>query len=391
MHPNQNNSLSFIHPLLLEMAILYPFVYAFLALLGSLATPLHCLAHNDHNKHVALFVFGDSIFDPGNNNYINTITDAQANFPPYGETFFKNPTGRWCDGRTVPDFIAEFAKLPLIPAYFETQQRGIVNGVNFASGGSGCLAETFPGLVIDLHTQVQYFKNVTKQLKGKLGDKESNQLLSDAVYMFSTGNNDYFSVFSPLSNNSAFFNSFTHDQYVNLVIGNFTTAIKEIYKEGGRKFVVFSTVPLGCVPSTRVLNLQLTNTSGCFKELQELANMHNKALLQELINLEKTLQGFKYTYFDFYSAITDVIAHPSRYGVKNATTACCGSGPWRGLPSCGGKRSQLTEYELCEDPGDYLFFDHGHPTEKCNRQFATSLWNGVPKVVRPYSVKSLFE
>nr|GMC90656.1 GDSL esterase/lipase 1-like [Ipomoea batatas] len=209
--------------------------------------------------------------------------------------------------------------------------------------------------------------------------------------MFSTGNNDYFSVFSPLSNNSAFFNSFTHDQYVNLVIGNFTTAIKEIYKEGGRKFVVFSTVPLGCVPSTKVLNLQLTNTSGCFKELQELANMHNKALLQELINLEKTLQGFKYTYFDFYSAITDVIAHPSRYGVKNATTACCGSGPWRGLPSCGGKRSQLTEYELCEDPGDYLFFDHGHPTEKCNRQFATLLWNGVPKVVRPYSVKSLFE
>nr|GMC79842.1 GDSL esterase/lipase 1-like [Ipomoea batatas] len=226
MHPNQNNSLSFIHPVHLEMAILYPFVYAILTLLGSLATPLHCLAHNDHNKHVALFVFGDSIFDPGNNNYINTVTDAQANFPPYGETFFKNPTGRFCDGRTVPDFIAQFAKLPLIPAYFETKQRGIVNGVNFASAGSGCLAETFPGLVIDIQTQVQYFKNVAKQLKGKLGDKESKELLSTAVYMFSTGNNDYFSFFSPLSNNSAFFNSFTHDQYVNLVIGNLTTAIK---------------------------------------------------------------------------------------------------------------------------------------------------------------------
>lgn len=88
------------------MATLYSFVYSF-ALLGILAAPLHCLAHDDHNKHAALFVFGDSIFDPGNNNYINTITDAQANFPPYGETFFKYPTGRWCDGRVVPDFIGK--------------------------------------------------------------------------------------------------------------------------------------------------------------------------------------------------------------------------------------------------------------------------------------------
>ena len=56
-------------------------------------------------NHVALFVFGDSLFDPGNNNYINTI--GQANFPPYGETFFKYPTGRFSDGRLIPDFIGK--------------------------------------------------------------------------------------------------------------------------------------------------------------------------------------------------------------------------------------------------------------------------------------------
>ena len=56
-------------------------------------------------KHVALFVFGDSQFDVGNNNYINTI--SKANYWPYGETTFKYPSGRFSDGRLVPDFIGE--------------------------------------------------------------------------------------------------------------------------------------------------------------------------------------------------------------------------------------------------------------------------------------------
>jgi len=65
-------------------------------------------------EHVALFVFGDSFFDVGNNNYINTTTDYQANYPPYGETFFKYPTGRFSDGRVIPDFIGKNMSVKLI-------------------------------------------------------------------------------------------------------------------------------------------------------------------------------------------------------------------------------------------------------------------------------------
>ena len=57
----------------------------------------------------ALFVFGSSIFDVGNNNYINTTTSNQANFLPYGDTFFKYPNGRFSDGRLIPDFIGNLA------------------------------------------------------------------------------------------------------------------------------------------------------------------------------------------------------------------------------------------------------------------------------------------
>lgn len=58
-------------------------------------------------KHVALFIFGDSFVDAGNNNYINTTALDQANFWPYGETYFKFPTGRFSDGRLISDFIGK--------------------------------------------------------------------------------------------------------------------------------------------------------------------------------------------------------------------------------------------------------------------------------------------
>lgn len=126
---------------------------------------------------VPLFVFGDSLYDVGNNNYINTTTISQANFPPYGQTFFKFPTGRFSDGRVIPDFIGthhptyfsfilnhllisfniyliagEYAKLPLILPYLYPGIKDFVKGMNFASGGAGVLDQTFPGYVTFLYS-----------------------------------------------------------------------------------------------------------------------------------------------------------------------------------------------------------------------------------------------
>lgn len=53
-----------------------------------------------------IFTFGDSIFDAGNNHF-NKNCSAQADFAPYGSSFFHYPTGRFTNGRTVADFICE--------------------------------------------------------------------------------------------------------------------------------------------------------------------------------------------------------------------------------------------------------------------------------------------
>ena len=54
----------------------------------------------------ALFIFGDSTVDAGNNNHL--ITVAKANHPPYGRQFDTHmATGRFTNGRTAMDFLGE--------------------------------------------------------------------------------------------------------------------------------------------------------------------------------------------------------------------------------------------------------------------------------------------
>jgi len=51
------------------------------------------------------FVFGDSLVDSGNNNYLPTT--ARADSPPYGIDYpTHRPTGRFSNGYNLPDLIS---------------------------------------------------------------------------------------------------------------------------------------------------------------------------------------------------------------------------------------------------------------------------------------------
>ncbi|KAJ0007016.1 hypothetical protein Pint_28821 [Pistacia integerrima] len=95
----------------------------------------------------------------------------QQNFPPYGETFFKFPTGRFLDGRLIPDFVAKYANLPYWKPYLAPGHHGFVDGANFASAGSCVLIESDPN-TINLHMQLRYFKIVSSSLKQQLGGRK---------------------------------------------------------------------------------------------------------------------------------------------------------------------------------------------------------------------------
>ncbi|TQE09737.1 hypothetical protein C1H46_004694 [Malus baccata] len=343
-----------------------------------------------HSKRqVALFIFGDSYLDSGNNNYINTTTLDQANFLPYGETYFKFPTGRFSDGRLMSDFIAEYAHLPFVPPFLQPGFHQYYGGANFASAGAGALVETFQGEVIDLKTQLKYYKKVETWFRHRLGNVEAKVTLSRAVYLFSIGTNDYI---SPFLTNSPMLKSYPRSQYVGMVIGNLTNVIQEIYAGGGRKFGFINLLDSGCLPGVRIIKPE--NNGSCLKEVSSLAKLHNQALSKLLIQLGNQLEVFKYSLYDLNSNLRQRIRHPSKYGFKEGKTACCGTGEFRGVFSCGGKRI-VNEFELCENPNEYVFWDSLHLTEKVYKQFANEMWGGQPwnsKATKGlHNLKSLFQ
>ncbi|OEL17757.1 GDSL esterase/lipase LTL1 [Dichanthelium oligosanthes] len=91
----------------------------------------------------AFFVFGDSLVDNGNNNYL--LTTARADAPPYGIDFpTHRATGRFSNGLNIPDIISEhLGAEPALP-YLSPELRGekLLVGANFASAGVGILNDT---------------------------------------------------------------------------------------------------------------------------------------------------------------------------------------------------------------------------------------------------------
>ncbi|XP_073146660.1 GDSL esterase/lipase 5 [Henckelia pumila] len=350
-----------------------PLIFIFIcARLDSFPPSAASLKHISGPKPTALFVFGDSYFDPGNNNYINTTTLDQANFWPYGETYFNYPTGRFSNGRLIIDFIAEHAKLPMIGPYLqprnEDSNNNYYHGVNFASAGAGALKETFQGSVIDLMSQLEYYNTEVKRLEHKLNLVGAKDILSNAVYFFSIGTNDYTSRF--LLNSTAML-SFTPSQYVRMVVGNLTIAVHEIYRNGGRKFGFLNLGDLGCFPGLRILDTK--SEGGCLEDASSLATLHNSELAKALSEIEMKLHGFKHFLYDFNQDLARKVDQPSKYGLKESKKACCGTGSLNGIFSCGGKRL-VKEFELCKNPDEFIFWDSYHLTENVYKQMADRMW-----------------
>lgn len=91
-----------------------------------------------------MFVFGSSLVDNGNNNFLNG-SGVRADYLPYGVDFPLGPSGRFSNGRNVIDALGELLALPgLVPPFADprTHGRAALRGVNFASGGSGILDHT---------------------------------------------------------------------------------------------------------------------------------------------------------------------------------------------------------------------------------------------------------
>ncbi|RXI02445.1 hypothetical protein DVH24_030374 [Malus domestica] len=142
----------------------------------------------------AFFVFGDSLVDAGNNNYL--ATSARADSPPYGIDYpTRRPTGRFSNGLTIPDYISQkLGAEPTLP-YLSPQLTGqkLLVGANFASAGIGILNDTGVQFanIIRMPAQLLNFQQYQRRLSAQIGPQRTKQLVNQALVLLTVGGNDF--------------------------------------------------------------------------------------------------------------------------------------------------------------------------------------------------------
>ncbi|XP_031283166.1 uncharacterized protein LOC116141834 [Pistacia vera] len=314
----------------------------------------------------ALFMFGDSIVDTGNNNNLTTL--AKCNFPPYGRDFNGGqPTGRFSNGKVPADFIVEELGIKeLLPAYLDPnlQPEDLPTGVNFASGGAGydpltAKVET----AIPLSDQLKLFKEYTQKLKNMVGEEETNTIFTNSLFIVVVGSNDIANVY---------YNA--HIRQLQLSIGAYTdfmassasSFLKELYQLGARRIGAFGVPPLGCLPSSRTVAGR-GKRDECIKEYNQASELFNTKFSVAIDSLSRNLPDAKVVYIDIYNPLFELIQNPRKYGFEFVDKGCCGSGTLEAAFTC----NSLTP--TCPDASIYIFWDSYHPAERTYKMLVSEI------------------
>ncbi|KAK2438333.1 hypothetical protein P8452_34038 [Trifolium repens] len=305
------------------------------------------------------FIFGDSLVDNGNNNELNSL--ARADYLPYGIDFPSGPSGRFSNGKTTVDAIAELLGFDdYIPSHAAATDDDILKGVNYASAAAGIRDETGRqlGNRITFSGQVQNYQSTVSRVVNLLGtEDQAASYLNKCIYSIGLGSNDYLNnYFMP-----AFYNTgsqFTPEEYADDLIQSYTNQLRTLYSYGARKMVLFGIGQIGCSPNE--LAQQSPDGVTCVDNINSANQMFNTRLKGVVDQLNNELPDAKLIYINSYGIFQDVISNPSAYGFTNTNTGCCGVGRNNGQITC------LPMQTPCENRREYLFWDAFHPTEAGN-------------------------
>ncbi|XP_073049306.1 GDSL esterase/lipase At5g45670-like [Primulina eburnea] len=305
------------------------------------------------------FIFGDSLVDNGNNNYIQSL--ARANYFPYGIDFPGGPTGRFCNGKTTVDVIAELLGFEdYIPPYATAGGQDVVRGVNYASAAAGIRQETGRqlGARIDFTGQVNNYKNTVAQIVDILGNEdEASKYLSKCIYSIGVGSNDYLNnYFMPLYYTTA--RQYSPEQYADTLIQQYSDQIKTLYEFGARKFALIGVGQIGCSPNA--LAQSSPDGSTCVSKINEADQIFNNRLRFLVDTFNTNLLDARFIFIDAYGIFQDLIDNPSTFGFRVANAGCCGVGRNNGQMTC------LPMQTPCLNRNEYLFWDAFHPSEAAN-------------------------
>ncbi|KAH9748915.1 GDSL esterase/lipase [Citrus sinensis] len=250
-----------------------------------------------NNSVSAMFVFGDSTVDPGNNNFISTA--FRSNFHPYGQDFEnQTATGRFTNGRLTTDFVASYVGLKeYLPPYLDPNLS---------------MEDLMTGEVIDMPRQLEYFKEYKRRVESAIGKQKMEQHIKRAVFLISAGTNDFIVNYYALPIRRKTYTLSGYQQFLFQQVKQF---LQGLWEEGARKIAVSGLPPMGCLPAVITLNsYNALLQRGCIEKYSFVARQFNLMLQNEVNSMHfgTAHLGAKIYFVDIYAPLADMIQGKGR-------------------------------------------------------------------------------
>ncbi|KAH7864682.1 hypothetical protein Vadar_032558 [Vaccinium darrowii] len=361
-----------------------PFLLTILAA-AALAMVVGSTAQPQPKSARAFFVFGDSLVDNGNNNYL--VTTARADTPPYGIDYPSHlPTGRFSNGLNLPDIISEQLgmehTLPILSP--ELKGRKLLVGANFASAGIGILNDTgiqFANIIRIPH-QLELFQIYQDRVKAVIGAERAQRLVNGGLVLIVLGGNDFVNNYFVVPITARRLQYPNVPQFCQFLVSEYKKILLRLHQLGARTVMVTGVGPLGCCPA--VLAERSPGNGQCAEEPERAAEIFNNGLADMIQGLNQQLGSNVFISVKAYMELhKEFLSNPEAYGFVSTKVACCGQGPYNGLGICNPTSN------LCPNRSSYFFWDPYHPTERANRYIVQQMLNGPEKYMYPMNLNTI--
>lgn len=296
----------------------------------------------NQNGFKNLYIFGDSLSDPGN---ILSLTYHAKGGPMPPLKYFFN--GRYSNGLIWAEYLAP--ALNIAPAHVHNYAYA---GATIADGNIANANNDFP--------------NFQKEVSLFLQDTPANSINSDdSLFVIWVGADNFLSMKPTDFGNPA--------QYIQTQVSSLVQQIALINdKTLGKQFLVLAVPKVGIAPYMQELLPELnaktrkaaaavgapTPAPITAATLDTFVNGFNQALVQGLQQVA-TAKNIQIKFLDLNPTLAAALKNPQQWQITNTKQ------------SCYNKQKKT----ICSNPQDYFFYDHLHPTTTVHNHMASNIFN----------------